>query len=105
QNLCSNYAMADGKMQASYSTFLTAFALLYFPSQMPVTAHLSDLFPDNLVGFHGKFKAGAVAFVNGGSLRLVGVVYDAVFSIFHIGVNLHVVVGAEPAVQVFLIVG
>ena len=49
-------------------------------------------------------KAAAIAGVNGGVLRLVGVVHHAVFAVFDVGVYFHVIVGTEPAVQVLLIV-
>lgn len=49
-----------------------------------------------------KIKAAAVSAENSSILRLISVINHTVFAIFHIGVNLYVVVGGIPAVQLFL---
>ena len=64
-----------------------------------------DLIPLDLVGIQMQSKAAAVCGVNGGVLRLVGVVHHAVLAVFDVGVHLHVVVGAEPCMQLLLAVG
>src|SRR5699024_5545352 len=50
-------------------------------------------------------KALTVGGVDGGVLGLVGVVDHAVLVVGHVGVDFHVVVGAEPGVQLLLTVG
>ena len=50
-------------------------------------------------------KAAAAGGVNGGILRLVRVVHNAILAVLTLGVHLHVVVGAEPCMQFLLAVG
>src|SRR5699024_11238558 len=58
-----------------------------------------------LLGLQMQHKAGDAGGVDGGGLGLVGVVHHAVLAVLHIGVHFHVVVGAEPGVQLLLAVG
>ena len=82
-----------------------AFRRAGAPCPYAVTAAASYLIPFDLVGRHIQRKAGAVALVNNGALRLVGVVHNAVLAVLHIGVYLHVEITAEPFVQAFFVVG
>ena len=50
-------------------------------------------------------KAAAVASVNSGILRLVGVIHDTVLAVLDIGMYFDIVVCAKPLVQVGLVVG
>ena len=52
-----------------------------------------------------QIEAAAVAGVNGRVLRFVGVVDHAVLAVLNVGMNFHIVVRAEPFVQVGFIVG
>ena len=52
-----------------------------------------------------QVKTAAVARVNRGILRLVGVVHDAVLAVLNVGMDFDIVVRAEPFVQVGFIVG
>ena len=49
-----------------------------------------------------QVKPAAVAHIHGGVLRLIGVVDHAVFAVLYISVDLHIVVGGEPLVQLRL---
>ena len=64
-----------------------------------------NLIPLDLVGIQMQRKAAATGGVNGGVLRLVRVVHHTILAVFDVGVHLHVVVGAEPCMQLFLTVG
>ena len=64
-----------------------------------------DLIPLDLVGIQMQSKAAAVCGVNGGVLRLVRVVHNAILAIFDISMDFHIVVGTEPSVQFLLAVG
>ena len=55
----------------------------------PVSVYL---IPDNLVLIQIQLKAFSVSFVDNGALRLVGIVYHAVFAVFGISMNVHIVV-------------
>ena len=50
-------------------------------------------------------ETGSVSPVNGGFLRLIGIVYNTELAVFYICMNFYIVVGAEPFVQVVLIMG
>ena len=50
-----------------------------------------DFVPADLVGGEVQRK-GILIGVNGGGLGLIGVVDDAVFAVFHKGVNLHMII-------------
>ena len=65
----------------------------------------SDLIPLDLVGFQMQVEMVSIGGVDRGVLRLVGVVHHAVLAIFYVGVHFHIVVGAEPGVQLLLAVG
>ena len=64
-----------------------------------------DLIPLDLVGVQMQRKAAAAGGVNGGILRLVSVVHNAILAIFDISMDFHIVVGTEPSVQFILAVG
>ena len=52
-----------------------------------------------------KGKAASVAGINGGVLRLIGIIYHTILAILDVGMNLDIVVRAEPFMQVGLVVG
>lgn len=63
---------------------------------------VSDFIPADLVRVEVDVEGAAVATVDGSGLRLVGVVDDAVLAVLDVGVDLDVVVRAEPAVELIL---
>ena len=64
-----------------------------------------QIIPFDLVCVHVQGKAASIAGVDGGVLRLIGVVYHTIFAVLNVGVHLDIVVRAEPFVQVGFIVG
>ena len=64
-----------------------------------------DLIPLDLVGIQMQSKAAAVCSVNGGVLRLVGVVHYTILAVLDVGVNFYIIIGAEPCMQFLLAVG
>ena len=64
-----------------------------------------QIIPLDLVRVHVQVEAAAIAGINGGILRLVGVVYHAILAVLDVGMYFDIVVRAEPLVQVGLIVG
>ena len=63
------------------------------------------LIPAYLVGRHIQLEAGAVAPVYGGGLRLIGVIDHAELAVLHISMDVHVIVGGKPQLELFLAVG
>ena len=64
-----------------------------------------QIIPFDLVCVHVQGKAASVAGINGGVLRLIGIIYHTILAILDVSMNLHVIVRAEPLVQVGFIVG
>lgn len=64
-----------------------------------------NLIPDNLVCFHIQIEAASVPAVNGSALGFIRIIYYTELAILHISMHLNIVIGAEPPVQVFLIMG
>ena len=61
----------------------------------------SDFVPDNLVCFQIQIKACSVTLIYGRGLGFIGVIYHTVFAVFNIGMYFHVIVGAEPLIDIF----
>ena len=60
------------------------------------------MIPFNLVSVEVKVKTCAVAYIYGGILRLVCIIYNAVFAVFNISVNLNIIVSGIPTVKFIL---
>ena len=55
----------------------------------------SNLVPADLVGIQVQGERASVPTVNGGGLRLVGVIDHALFAVLAIGLDLHVIIGGN----------
>ena len=64
--------------------------------------HLSDLIPADLIGREMNFKALSVPCINSCILWFIGVIYHTILSVFHIGMNFHIIIRREPAVKFIL---
>ena len=67
--------------------------------------YLSDLIPYDLIGLQMQGKAASIAFIHYGILGFIRIVDHAVFSVFHIRMDFHIIILGKPLVQVLLIVG
>ena len=47
----------------------------------------------------------AIGGINGGVLRLVGVVHHTILAVLDVGMDFHIIIGAEPSMQLVLAVG
>lgn len=52
--------------------------------------------PQDLIGIKMQRKAAAVTLINGGVLRLIGIIDNAVFAVFNISMYFHIVIIREP---------
>ena len=64
--------------------------------------HLSDLIPADLIGREMNSKALSVPCINSCILWFIGVIYHTILSVFHIGMNFHIIIRREPAVKFIL---
>ena len=62
--------------------------------------HLSDLIPADLIGREMNFKALSVPCINSCILWFIGVIYHTILSVFHIGMNFHIIT-PRPFPKVF----
>ena len=85
--------------------FIIVFAGKGVPHKHGTPLSVLQIIPLDLVRVHVQVEAAAIAGINGGILRLVGVVYHAILAVLDVGMYFDIVVRAEPLVQVGLIVG